>query len=314
MFVPSQLDPPRTVKDRNRGDQWRPANDCGLRDVGIALMWACAVMAPMLGTGGWVMHRELREREDARLAAIEAAQAYERLVAAPPGPMLHVTEAVHGRELFSTVCIACHGLQGTGVPGLGKSLVQSDFVAALSDGQLHQFLVVGRPNASPVGMPPQGGPGGFTDGDLRDLVTFVRGLQDPRRMPELPAAVVAPPTEAETAAALAAAGGDPELAQYIANGNKLFHSTCIACHGKGGVGVQGNGKALVANPFIRGLDDDGLLGFIRQGRSPGDPKNTTGIQMPPKGGNPALSDDDVLDIIAYLRTLQSEKPAAAVGN
>jgi cytochrome c5 len=27
--------------------------------------------------------------------------------------------------------------------------------------------------------------------------------------------------------------------------------------------------------------------------------------MPAKGGNPALSDDDILDVIAYLRSLQS---------
>ena len=50
-------------------------------------------------------------------------------------------------------------------------------------------------------------------------------------------------------------------------------------------------------------DDDALLAFIKQGRSPSDPKNTTGIQMPPKGGNPAMSDDDILDVIAYLRTM-----------
>lgn len=127
-------------------------------------------------------------------------------------------------------------------------------------------------------------------------------------MPELPAAVAAAPSQEQKTAALQAAGGDAELAEYIASGDKLFHSTCIACHGKAGVGVQGNGKALAKNSFVQSLDDDGLLAFIKQGRSPTDPKNTTGIQMPPKGGNPALSDDDILDIISYLRTLQGDKP------
>jgi disulfide bond formation protein DsbB len=37
-----------------------------------------------------------------------------------------------------------------------------------------------------------------------------------------------------------------------------------------------------------------------------DPLNTTGIDMPGKGGNPALTDDNILAIIAYLRTLAAE--------
>ena len=50
------------------------------------------------------------------------------------------------------------------------------------------------------------------------------------------------------------------------------------------------------------LDDDALA-FVKKGRSTSDPLNTTKVDMPPKGGNPALSDDDVLDIISYLRFL-----------
>ena len=132
-------------------------------------------------------------------------------------------------------------------------------------------------------------------------------------MPALPAVTVAAPSDEQKAAALASANGNAELAGYIASGDKLFHTTCVACHGKGAVGIQGNGKRLVTNDFIRSLDDDALLAFIKQGRAPTDPKNTTGIQMPPKGGNPAMSDDDILDIIAYLRTLQGGKPVAAGG-
>jgi len=145
-------------------------------------------------------------------------------------------------------------------------------------------------------------------------VVYVRGLQDPRRLPELPAPVaIAPPapSEGDMAAALAWAGGDAERAEYIVSGLKLYSGTCIACHGKGGVGIAGNGKTLVKNEFIQSLDQEGLLAFIKSGRGPSDPKNTTGVQMPPKGGNPALSDDDLLDIIDYLRTLQGPKAAAA---
>jgi len=258
-----------------------------------------------------MIYQDWKSREDARLAAIFAAEAHERLVAAPALPMLPLEAASHGRNVFATACVACHGPAGLGVAGLGRNLVDSDFVANLSDAEFATFIAIGRPFAQPVAMPPKGGHDELTRADLEDVVTYVRGLQDPRRMPELPAMttlVVAPPSEADQARALEAAGGDADLAFFIASGTKLFGATCSACHGKDGGGIQGNGKALKNNAFIQGLDDDGLYKFLMKGRGPSDPGNTTGISMPAKGGNPALSEDDLLDIVAYLRTLQP-KPA-----
>jgi disulfide bond formation protein DsbB len=40
------------------------------------------------------------------------------------------------------------------------------------------------------------------------------------------------------------------------------------------------------------------------GCSTSDPENTTGVAMPPKGGNPSLSDGDLQNVVAYIRTLQ----------
>jgi disulfide bond formation protein DsbB len=295
-------------------DDWCPPRTSQFREAATALGLALAIMAPMLAVGGWSIRADWMAREAERLAAIEAAQAYERLVAAPAGPAVPLEEAVHGRQVFMMVCAACHGQDAKGMEGLGKNLVESDFVAAQSDEDLRKFIIAGRPDAKPIPMPPRAGRDDLTDQDLSHVVAYVRGLQDPRRMPDLPpmtAVAAAAPSEAQKAAALAAAGGDAELAEYIAHGDSLFHSTCVACHGKGGVGIPGNGKPLVKNAFIASLDDDGLLAFIKQGRGPTDPKNTTGIQMPPKGGNPAMSEDDILDVIAYLRTLQETRPKTA---
>lgn len=292
---------------------WHLPSGSGVREVAHAFMWALLMMAPILWLAGSNTYHAWRQREDARLAQMEASLAFERLIAAPPGEPLPLVETTRGRDLFVSACVACHGPAGKGIAGLGKDLTTSTFVAAQSDEKLHAFLITGRPEAWPVGMPPRAGREDLTDDDLSSLVLYVRGLQDPRRMPELPAwqpAAVAPPTEAEKSQALAAAGGDAELAGYIASGTKLFNTTCIACHGKEGVGMKGSGKTLVQNEFVKGLDDDSLLAFIKKGRDPGDPKNTTGVAMPPKGGNPALSDDDLLDIISYLRTLRGDHSAA----
>lgn len=243
-----------------------------------------------------------------------------RLAAFGPKPVIAEQLALRGREVFQQACATCHSGSGLGKPGLGKSLVHSDFVADRADEALAAFIIKGRDandplNTTKIPMPPKGGVDTLTEEDIRAVVHYLRCLQDPRRMPPMPVwtAPVVVVSAADKAAALAAAGGDAELAGYIQSGNTLFHQTCISCHGRSGAGIKGNGKALARNEFIKSLDDDALLAFIKQGRGPSDPKSTTGIQMPPKGGNPALSDDDLLDIIAYLRTLQGDAPAAVSG-
>jgi mono/diheme cytochrome c family protein len=89
-----------------------------------------------------------------------------------------------------------------------------------------------------------------------------------------------------------------------AQGQTLFASTCVPCHGPKAEGVKGLGKDMTMSQFIKSKSDPDLLTFINQGRPINDPLNTTGVPMPPKGGNPALTDAQLLDIIAYIRTLQ----------
>ena len=100
------------------------------------------------------------------------------------------------------------------------------------------------------------------------------------------------------AAVAEAAAGD------AAHGEEIFNQSCIACHGAGGVGVETLGKDMTASEFIAGLSDEELVAFLKAGRDTSDPLNTTGVAMPVKGGNPALSDADLLDVVAYVRTLQ----------
>lgn len=94
--------------------------------------------------------------------------------------------------------------------------------------------------------------------------------------------------------------GDPEA------GQEKFVATCSACHGPEGKGIQGLGKDMTASEFIGSKSDQELVEFIKQGRDPSDPLNSTGVAMPPKGGNPALTDEDLYDIVSYIRTLRNE--------
>lgn len=93
---------------------------------------------------------------------------------------------------------------------------------------------------------------------------------------------------------------DPEAVKR----GKRGYMSCIACHGKTGSGVKGVGKDLLHSEFVARSSDEDLLAFIKTGRSSDDPANTTGIAMPPKGGNPALKDNQIQDIVTYIRSLQ----------
>ena len=91
--------------------------------------------------------------------------------------------------------------------------------------------------------------------------------------------------------------GDP------AAGKEQYDQICIACHGPTGEGIEGLGKPFTTSEFLQEKSDAEMVEFIKTGRPSGDPLNTTGIDMPPKGGNPALTDQQILDILAYVRTL-----------
>jgi mono/diheme cytochrome c family protein len=87
-------------------------------------------------------------------------------------------------------------------------------------------------------------------------------------------------------------------------GKDKFTGTCSACHGPDAKGLPSLGKDLTTSTFAKGLTDAEMIHFVTTGRDPSDPLNTTGVQMPPRGGNPALTDQDLADIVAYVRTLE----------
>ncbi len=86
-------------------------------------------------------------------------------------------------------------------------------------------------------------------------------------------------------------------------GKTYFDQTCAACHGMDAKGLPKLGKDLTTSKFVAEKTDAEMLAFVKQGRLPSDPLNTTGVAMPPKGGNPALSDQQLMDIISYVKQL-----------
>lgn len=90
-----------------------------------------------------------------------------------------------------------------------------------------------------------------------------------------------------------------------AKGKEAFAGTCSSCHGQDAKGLPNLGKNLVVKTdWMKQADDAALTALIAKGRPSSDPVNTTKIDMPSKGGNPALSDEDIANIVAYIRSIQ----------
>ena len=92
-----------------------------------------------------------------------------------------------------------------------------------------------------------------------------------------------------------------------AKGQVLYLQSCTYCHGQSAQGMPHMGVDLRNSKFISSTSDPKLIAFLRSGRRPTDPKNITGLLMPPRGGNVTLDDESLADIVAFLRQLQKEQ-------
>lgn len=103
---------------------------------------------------------------------------------------------------------------------------------------------------------------------------------------------------------LMALGLEEVYASSVKRGERLFLTTCTSCHGFDAMGIEGSGKALIANEFANRMSDDEFVAFIKVGRMVEDPLNTTGSAMP---GNPFFAEEDLHGIVDYVRSLNGAK-------
>lgn len=308
----------------------------GLSVVGLVVGGTVAALL-VWALGWWVMWAASVRLSpdpvrDARIAAEEAVRVEaERLTKlGPPGPALDLHSVARGQRLYAAACIACHGADGRGVPNVGKDLVKGKFVVGSKDADLVAMIAKGRDvsdprNTTKLPMPARGGRADFTNEHLADVVAYIRSLQDPRRvkgdLPDVEVAVLDAPAEEppvstppiakpveqvastnnqSSSSAPAPVAFEPET---LKRGKRVFAS-CMACHGMKGTGVAKMGADLIHSKFVSGKSDEELLAFIKKGRQPGDRESVMNLSMPAKGGNPALKDNQIQDVIVYIRSLQ----------
>ncbi len=81
-------------------------------------------------------------------------------------------------------------------------------------------------------------------------------------------------------------------------GKKIYHQTCVVCHGANGKGAISGVLDLTGknSPLLKNSDAV-LLQRIEQGyQESGSP-----LAMPPKGGNPNLSSEDLKAVLEYMK-------------
>jgi cytochrome c5 len=118
---------------------------------------------------------------------------------------------------------------------------------------------------------------GLTGQQARDILAFLQ------------ASNYGPPLAAEPA--------DAGTEASDVDGKAVFGQTCVACHGVDGKGAIPGAPDFTASTGPLSKPDGILLRHMIDGfKSPGSP-----MAMPPRGGNPSLSDDDLRAALAYIR-------------
>lgn len=124
-------------------------------------------------------------------------------------------------------------------------------------------------------------------GDVaRDILAFLQASNDRQAA----ATASAAPAISSTVAPAGAAGNPVRGAQ-------VYQETCVACHGANGKGALDGVPDLTGPAGRLAQTDDVLLRHMMDGfQSPG-----SLMPMPPRGGNPDLSDQDMRDVLAHMR-------------
>ena len=171
-------------------------------------------------------------------------------------------EAAAGAELWAISCRRCHGMRDP---------------QELRDDQWRVSMTHMRVRA------------GLTGEDTRNILRFLQASNQPT--PERPAVRLAQASSEARVRVAQAPAAD------AATGEAVYRRTCVACHGADGRGGLPGVADLAAPGGSLTRSDEELLVSIRDGyQSP-----RSALAMPAKGGNPALTEDDVRAVIAYMR-------------
>ncbi len=193
--------------------------------------------------------------------------------------------AADGAQLYAENCAACHGNRGQG--GVGVPLALPSFQSSIDDTYLRRTIRLGRPGRVMPAFKH------LSNAEVNAIVFYIRGWTDHKKPTLVPA-------------------GRPGNALH---GKQLFSAHCASCHGADGEGGAGTGVTMSrprSKPILApGLNNPGYLAAASNSVI-----KTTLVRG--RKGTPmrsfleqGLSEQDIDDIVAYVRSFQSHAPPAA---
>jgi mono/diheme cytochrome c family protein len=138
--------------------------------------------------------------------------------------------------------------------------------------------------------------------DAYAMATYILSFQDQPGSEEGADAAIAFAAEREFGGSAAPVGGQQinGADTSLRRGYELFAKVCANCHHVGGQTVP-----LALTSTVNASDPRNLIHVIDEGIQP--PKGAFDRSMPPFGGS--LSDTDLADLMAFLRSHYSKQPA-----
>ena len=282
-----------------------PASKLMFIAASVAILLAVYVLLSSLvhtyqknSTKGEIDSTQLVAIASKNLMPIGAAATGDTVVAAP-------TSARSGKEVFNSVCTACHSTGAAGAPKVGDKAAWEPRIKQGLDALLNVAM-----NGKGA-MPARGGNPSVTDDELKAAIQYMAketgfdlGDAKPAAAKKAVASATPKPATPEKKAEAQAAPATPAVekkqeqkvaAQPASNagsleeGKKVYDTTCFACHATGVAGSPKLGDKAAWEPRLaQGMD--ALYHTALNGKG----------AMPPKGGNVTLPDDKIKAAVDYI--------------
>jgi len=175
-------------------------------------------------------------------------------------------------DIVKNTCAACHQAGAAGAPKLGNAVEWAPRIKTGLNAMV-QSVIKGK-----GAMPPKAGDTSLTDTEIHNAVVLMAN-QAGGKFKEKPAA--APMQQA----AAPAAGGK-------ADGKGVYDKVCFACHVQSVAGSPKLGDKAAWAPRLQ-AGTDALVQSVIKGKN----------AMPPKGGNPSLSDAEIRAAVDFMLSL-----------
>jgi len=204
------------------------------------------------------------------------------------GPPTAAPGARAAADIVKSTCAACHQTGAANAPKLANA---EDWAPRIKTGvtALVQSVIKGK-----GAMPPKAGDPSLTEGEIHNAVVLMAN-QAGAKFKEKPAAApakqeaAAPVQQAAAPAQAAAPTQQPAASPQKADGKAVYDKVCFACHQMSVANSPKLGDQAAWAPRIKtGMDS--LVQSVLKGKG----------AMPPKAGNPALSEQEIRAAVDFM--------------